>query len=87
MATTTAQIRDFLGREADDLLSYTAKGFPKSALHLPGPNFVGDNLRSQCVSTADGRGREAAESGAGYLSGFEHHDRVSGKATDLPKPV
>jgi class I fructose-bisphosphate aldolase len=40
MPNTTAQIHDLLGKDADDLLNYTAKGFPKSALHLPGPNFV-----------------------------------------------
>jgi len=44
--TTTAQIRDLLGKEADELLSYTAKGFPKSALHLPGGDFI-DRVVSQ----------------------------------------
>src|SRR5688500_3583105 len=43
MPTTTAErsrISSLLGSEADALLSYTAKGFPRSALHLPGPDFV-----------------------------------------------
>ena len=40
MANTTAQIRELLGKEGDELLSYTAKGFPASALHLPGGDFV-----------------------------------------------
>ena len=40
MPNTTAQIRDLLGKEADDLLSYAAKGFPQSALHLPGGDFI-----------------------------------------------
>jgi fructose-bisphosphate aldolase, class I len=34
------QIIDLLGPDADALLSYRAKGFPKDALHLPGPDFV-----------------------------------------------
>jgi class I fructose-bisphosphate aldolase len=40
MPNTTAQIRDLLGKEADELLSYVAKGFPASALHLPGGDFI-----------------------------------------------
>jgi len=39
MATNT-QITDLLGKDADGLLNYTAKGFKKDALHLPGPDFV-----------------------------------------------
>jgi class I fructose-bisphosphate aldolase len=46
MPNTTAQIRDLLGKEADELLSYQAKGFPKSALHLPGGDFI-DRVVSQ----------------------------------------
>ncbi|MCE9591034.1 MAG: class I fructose-bisphosphate aldolase [Planctomycetes bacterium] len=33
-------IRGLLGAEADALLSYTAKGFKRETLHLPGPDFV-----------------------------------------------
>ena len=33
-------IRELLGPEADSLLSYKAKGFPREAIHLPGPDFV-----------------------------------------------
>ena len=33
-------IADLLGSEAQSLLDYTCKGFDKSALHLPGPDFV-----------------------------------------------
>ena len=32
--------RELLGKDADALLSYAAKGFPKEVLHLPGPDFV-----------------------------------------------
>jgi fructose-bisphosphate aldolase, class I len=38
--TTMREIRDLLGKDADDLLSYIAKGFKKEALHLPGGDFV-----------------------------------------------
>jgi class I fructose-bisphosphate aldolase len=42
MAATaeTTRISDLLGNEAESLLSYKAKGFPKEMLHLPGPDFV-----------------------------------------------
>ena len=33
------QIRNYLGKEADDLLMHKAK-FPKKQLNLPGPDFV-----------------------------------------------
>ncbi len=46
MPNTTADIQKLLGKEADDLLSYTAKGFPQSALHLPGGDFL-DRVVSQ----------------------------------------
>jgi class I fructose-bisphosphate aldolase len=36
----TKSIPDLLGAEADALLSYQAKGFNQSSLHLPGPDFV-----------------------------------------------
>jgi class I fructose-bisphosphate aldolase len=34
------KLTDLLGADADGLLAYAAKGFPKQALHLPGPDFV-----------------------------------------------
>jgi class I fructose-bisphosphate aldolase len=43
MTTATmsnGKIRETLGKDADALLSYTAKGFAKDRLHLPGPDFV-----------------------------------------------
>jgi fructose-bisphosphate aldolase, class I len=40
MAGTRAQWTDLLGSDADKLLNYTAKGFSKDSLHLPGPDFV-----------------------------------------------
>ncbi len=37
---TNNQVAELLGKDADTLLNYTAKGFKKEALHLPGPDFV-----------------------------------------------
>src|SRR6201994_4791644 len=37
---TKNQISDLLGKDADNLLNYSAKGFSKDKLHLPGPDFV-----------------------------------------------
>jgi class I fructose-bisphosphate aldolase len=34
------KLTDLLGSDAEALLSYSAKGFKKEALHLPGPDFV-----------------------------------------------
>ncbi len=45
-ATSTNQIAQLLGSEADDLLGYTARGFAKEHLHLPGPDFVDRVLSS-----------------------------------------
>ena len=39
-ANTSKQIADWLGADAENLLSYKAKGFPAEKLHLPGPDFV-----------------------------------------------
>ena len=40
MSTVTSRIHELLGTDADALLGYQAKGFDKSLLHLPGPDFV-----------------------------------------------
>src|SRR2546423_15315364 len=34
------RIADLLGPDAESLLSYSAQGFKKGSLHLPGPDFV-----------------------------------------------
>jgi class I fructose-bisphosphate aldolase len=94
MSNTTAQIRDLLGKEADELLSYTAKGFSKSQLHLPGPDFVGETfadsdrkpsvLRNFQLLLNHGR-----LGGSGYVSilpvdqGIEH----SAAASFAPEPI
>ncbi|HET7583856.1 MAG TPA: class I fructose-bisphosphate aldolase [Gemmatimonadaceae bacterium] len=47
MATTvTNEIHELLGDDAESLLGYTAKGFPRSMLHLPGPDYV-DRILAQ----------------------------------------
>src|ERR1700722_8875852 len=38
--STTNQITDLLGKDAENLLNYKAKGFSSDKLHLPGPDFV-----------------------------------------------
>lgn len=35
-----AQIQDLLGTDAQDLLSHTCVGIPRTRLALPGPDFV-----------------------------------------------
>jgi class I fructose-bisphosphate aldolase len=40
MATASRQLVDLLGADADSLLSYTARGFKREMLNLPGPDFV-----------------------------------------------
>jgi len=40
MASTTISVREVLGGEADSLLRHESKTVSRSALHLPGPDFV-----------------------------------------------
>jgi len=40
MPTTNRQLVDLLGHDAENLLNYTAKGFKRETLHLPGADFV-----------------------------------------------
>lgn len=40
MSTTTLNIEELLGDQAQSLLNYKARGFDKQSLHLPGPDFV-----------------------------------------------
>src|SRR2546423_4888049 len=94
MPATAQSIQQLLGKDAAALLSYSAKGFSKDKLHLPGPDFIdrvvaaGDRkpavLRNfnQILNT----GRLA---GTGYVSilpvdqGIEH----SAGASFAPNPV
>src|SRR5690349_6152337 len=88
-----SKIAELLGADADALLSYTAKGFNKNQLHLPGPDFieriVTPSDRSPVVArnfqTILNHGRLA---GTGYVSilpvdqGIEH----SAGASFAPNP-
>ncbi len=82
-AESSKKIAEHLGSEADALLNYTAKGFPKNTLHLPGPDFI-DRVASASDRTPNvlrnfqsilGHGRLA---NTGYVSilpvdqGIEH---------------
>ena len=92
--TATHRIEELLGDEAKSLLNYTAQGFDKSLLHLPGPDFV-----SRVVESTDrpanvlrnfqqllSHGRLA---GTGYVSilpvdqGIEH----TAGASFAPNPI
>jgi len=87
------KIQEFLGKDADELLSYKAK-FPKEQLHLPGPDFV-DRIHIQSDRSPNvlknlnwilNKGRLA---GTGYVSilpvdqGIEH----SAGASFAPNPI
>src|SRR3954467_13473351 len=39
-ASALKQVEDLLGSQSQSLLGYTAKGFSKEQLQLPGPDFV-----------------------------------------------
>jgi fructose-bisphosphate aldolase, class I len=80
---TYQQIADLLGKDNEDLLSYTCKKVPKENLHIPSPNFIGEvisvsnrNLQTiRSLSQIFGHGRLKE---TGYLSilpvdqGVEH---------------
>ncbi len=90
----TDRLHDFLGAEADDLLTYRARGFTRDKLHLPGPDFVdrvvaGTDRNPQVMRSMQqilGHGRLA---GTGYVSilpvdqGIEH----SAGASFAPNPA
>ncbi|MDB9528738.1 class I fructose-bisphosphate aldolase [Oscillatoria sp. CS-180] len=92
-ATSSDQITDLLGQEADDLLTHEAK-VSKSLLHLPGPDwveriFAHSDRNSQVLRSLQqlyGTGRLA---NTGYLSilpvdqGIEH----SAAASFAPNPI
>jgi len=87
-------IRELLGADADALLSYQAKGFDKSLLHLPGPDFVDRILMSsdrnpQVMRNFNWILNTGRLAGTGYVSilpvdqGIEH----SAGASFAPNPV
>lgn len=88
------KIQSLLGEEAEDLLTYTCKGFPKESLHLPGPDFIDRVLVPsdrpvgvlRSLAAIFNHGRLA---GTGYVSvlpvdqGIEH----SAGASFAPNPI
>ena len=88
------RITEYLGNEAESLLSHVCKTIPKEQLHLPGPNYVDDIFvqtdRSlpvvRSLATMLGHGRLG---GTGFMSilpvdqGIEH----SAGASFAPNPV
>lgn len=88
------KIREYLGKEADDLLNYKCKGIKKESLHLPGPDFVDRVCVGSDRSPAVMRNLQlifntGRLAGTGYLSilpvdqGIEH----SAGASFAPNPV
>ncbi|MGH7179312.1 MAG: class I fructose-bisphosphate aldolase [Tepidisphaeraceae bacterium] len=89
-----ARLKDLLGPDAESLLSYSAKGFNKSALHLPGPDFVDRVVAGTDRSPAVLRNMQlmfntGRLAGTGYMSilpvdqGVEH----SAGASFAPNPI
>ncbi|NGX57384.1 MAG: Fructose-bisphosphate aldolase class 1 [Chlamydiae bacterium] len=92
--TATSEIQELLGKEANDLLSYTCTAVPKETLTLPGVTWVDQVtansdrnnrvMRSLCALFTHGR-----LTGTGYLSllpvdqGIEH----SAGASFAPNPI
>ena len=88
------EIQNFLGDDAESLLSYQAKGIPSGMLHLPGPDFV-DRIYSatdrspQVLRSIQQLFDHGRLSGTGYLSilpvdqGIEH----SAGASFAPNPI
>jgi class I fructose-bisphosphate aldolase len=94
MSSAIKQIEDLLGSQAQSLLSYTAKGFPKEKLHLPGPDFIDRIFTSSDRSLPVVRNFQhllntGRLGGTGYLSilpvdqGIEH----SAGASFAPEPI
>ncbi|GAB4547893.1 MAG: class I fructose-bisphosphate aldolase [Phycisphaerales bacterium] len=93
-AIATSSAAEILGAEAENLLTYQCKGFDKSAIHAPGPDFVDRVVSStdrpipvlRNMQTMFNSGRLA---GTGYLSilpvdqGIEH----SAGASFAPNPI
>ncbi|HEB60975.1 MAG TPA: class I fructose-bisphosphate aldolase [Phycisphaeraceae bacterium] len=87
-------VQELLGSEAEELLTYKAKGFPKEALHLPGPDFVDrvvaqSNRNPQVLRNFQWIFNTGRLAGSGYLSilpvdqGIEH----TAGASFAPNPI
>jgi fructose-bisphosphate aldolase, class I len=94
VSTVTSNIHELLGAEAEALLTYQARGFDKSHLHVPGPDFVDRVLVSSDRPPAVLRNfqlilNSGRLAGTGYVSilpvdqGIEH----SAGASFAPNPI
>ncbi len=93
MNDTLKRIEELLKGEAEKLMTYRAKGFPKDVLHAPGPDFVARTMASSDRSPRTMRAFQTILSsgrlaGTGYVSilpvdqGIEH----SAGASFAPNP-
>jgi fructose-bisphosphate aldolase, class I len=89
-----AKIEELLGNEAQELLTYQAKGVDKSRLHLPGPDFIDrifapSDRPTRVLTNLQRVFRHGRLAGTGYVSilpvdqGIEH----SAGASFAPNPV
>jgi class I fructose-bisphosphate aldolase len=87
-------LHELLGADADSLLGYEAKGFPKDSIHLPGPDFVDRILQQSDRSPQVLRNFQSILDhgrlgGTGYVSilpvdqGIEH----TAAASFAPNPI
>jgi class I fructose-bisphosphate aldolase len=92
-ATTYSQIQDYLGNEAEYLLSHTSTTISKDRLYLPSPTYVTDvfaqtDRNPQVLRSLNQMFNTGRLAGTGYLSilpvdqGIEH----SGGASFAPNP-
>jgi class I fructose-bisphosphate aldolase len=91
---TYDQIAALIGKEGEDLLSYSCKKVTRDQLHLPGPHFVdrifaGSNRNGQTLRNIQSIFSTGRLTGSGYLSilpvdqGIEH----SAGASFAPNPM
>src|SRR5712672_735856 len=89
-----ARLTELLGKEADALLNYQAKGFNKEKLHLPGPDFVdrivaASDRSPQVLRNFQALLNHGRLSGTGYVSilpvdqGIEHSAGASFAANPI----
>src|SRR5689334_22647696 len=92
--TTTSQIEELLGADAQDLLEHRCENFPADQLHLPGPDFVdrvwlSSDRSSSVLQKLEWLFHSGRLSGTGYVSilpvdqGIEH----SAGASFAPNPI
>ena len=63
---------DLLGADADNLLNYSAKGFNKSQLQLPGGDIVANLAAYQGITLIDGDGTAPIEAAQRIAQALTH---------------